>query len=411
MDGSTSAFQLTSGEARDDSPRWSPDGRALAFLSDRAERGTKALYRIAVDGGEAIPLVKRRKKGIENFECDGGPQSSYTIFAMEPDANDAPADGVLALAEPRGVGPGVHEPVCAVGLRHVPGTQQMVIGVAEGLTTRLEWLEPSTGVRETLHVFPEGDIGPFAVGMRDGVPVVAAVQSAGDKPPELYVGRPGRLLSVSDHHAALARYIFGTQEPFYWTAPDGLALDGLLIRPPDASAGPLPTVVLVHGGPYERWSNGFHLSPWDWAQWIALHGYAVLLPNCRGGMGHGHSFAALVRGDVGGADYGDIMAAVDVAITLGIADPEHLGIGGWSQGGFMTAWALTQTDRFKAGVMGAGVSDWGMLMMTSDLPSFEATLGGTRPWDGPGAAPFRSPFTDLLCKKRSDTTTHLAWQG
>src|SRR5579884_629005 len=88
------------------------------------------------------------------------------------------------------------------------------------------------------------------------------------------------------------------------------------------------------------------------------------------------------RGDVGGADYADVMSALDAAIERGIADPERLGIGGWSQGGFMTAWAVTQTRRFKAAIMGAGVSDWGMMAMTSDIPDFERELGGSVPWDG-----------------------------
>jgi dipeptidyl aminopeptidase/acylaminoacyl peptidase len=70
------------------------------------------------------------------------------------------------------------------------------------------------------------------------------------------------------------------------------------------------------------------------------------MPNPRGGLGHGETFAAAALGDVGGADFGDVMASVDAAVERGIADPDRLGIGGWSQGGFMTAWAVTQTDRF-----------------------------------------------------------------
>src|SRR5581483_7807843 len=130
---------------------------------------------------------------------------------------------------------------------------------------------------------------------------------------------------------------------------DGWQMDGILVRPPDAPTDrPLPAIVLVHGGPYGRWGHGFHLSWADWAQWLALAGYAVLMPNPRGGYGHGERFAGAARGDVGGADYADVMSALDAAIERGIADPERLGIGGWSQGGFMTAWAVTQTARFKA---------------------------------------------------------------
>lgn len=108
------------------------------------------------------------------------------------------------------------------------------------------------------------------------------------------------------------------------------------------------------------------------------------MPNYRGGFGHGEEFAASVRGDMGGAEWRDVLAAVDAAVERGIADPDRLGVGGWSQGGFLTAWAVTRTDRFKAGVMGAGVSDWGAMALMSDVPSFEATLAGDSPWDHPG---------------------------
>ncbi len=120
----------------------------------------------------------------------------------------------------------------------------------------------------------------------------------------------------------------------------------------------------------------------SWAQYLAAHGYAILMPNYRGGVGHGHRFAINARGNVGEGDFPDVLSGVDAAIERGIADPERLGIGGWSQGGFMTAWAVGHTTRFKAGVMGAGVSDWNMMTLTSDLPTFECVLGGSRPWDG-----------------------------
>jgi dipeptidyl aminopeptidase/acylaminoacyl peptidase len=110
----------------------------------------------------------------------------------------------------------------------------------------------------------------------------------------------------------------------------------------------------------------------------------VLLPNPRGGSGRGHDFADRVAGAVGMEDWGDIEAGIDHLVAEGIADPERLGIGGWSQGGFMTAWAVGQTRRFKLGIMGAGVSDWRMMVATSDLPHFEMMLGGSAGWEGVG---------------------------
>jgi dipeptidyl aminopeptidase/acylaminoacyl peptidase len=301
--------------------------------------------------------------------------------------------------------------MCATTLRTAPGQPRITIAIAKGLTTELVNLNTPTGLPTLFCAHPTGDLGVFSVAMppHATAPVVTVVRSAGGEPPELWTGAPDALHRVSDHHAALRDVQFGKQEPFFWTAPDGLALDGVLIRPPDAPEGPLPTVMLVHGGPYGRSPNGFHLRPLDWGQWLATHGYAVLMPNPRGGMGHGNAFATAARGAVGEGDFGDVMAMVDAAIARGIADPERLGIGGWSQGGFMTAWAVTQTNRFKAGVMGAGVSDWNMMTMTSDMPTFEAALGGDRPWDGPG--PHNAARLSPISYAKNATTPLLMLHG
>jgi dipeptidyl aminopeptidase/acylaminoacyl peptidase len=302
------------------------------------------------------------------------PQGSSTVYRV-------PADG---SAGPERIGPSGDDEHCVTGLLSVPGSDRVAITVAEGLTTLVEWLDPVSGERELLYAYPDGDVAAADVLVRDGHPLLAVVRSSGSEPPELFAGRPDDLRQASDHHAPLREFSFGTQQPFYWKAPDGLSLDGVLIRPTKAPDGPLPLVVLVHGGPYGRSANGWNLRPLGWAQWLAAHGYGVLLPNYRGGLGHGHRFATSARGNVGEGDFPDVMSAVDAAIERGIADPERLGIGGWSQGGFMTAWAVTQTDRFKAGVMGAGVSDWNMMTLTSDMPTFESVLGGSSPWDGVG---------------------------
>jgi dipeptidyl aminopeptidase/acylaminoacyl peptidase len=119
------------------------------------------------------------------------------------------------------------------------------------------------------------------------------------------------------------------------------------------------------------------------------------MPNYRGGLGHGHRFAATVSGEIGNADFRDVMAGVDAMIERGVADPDRLAIGGWSQGGFMTAWAVGQTDRFKAAVMGAGVCDWRLMVAESDMTEFELDLAGDAPWDGfgPHRADRQSPIS------------------
>jgi dipeptidyl aminopeptidase/acylaminoacyl peptidase len=201
------------------------------------------------------------------------------------------------------------------------------------------------------------------------------------------MGRVGEPLHrVTDTNPNLETLSFGAQERVIWTAPGGLEIEGLLILPPGATRadGPFPLMTLVHGGPYWRYADTLQVGPLRWGQWLATAGYAVLLPNPRGGSGRGHAFADTVAAAVGKEDWLDVLASVEYAVAEGIADPERLGIGGWSQGGFMTAWAVGQTTRFKVGLMGAGVSDWGMMTATGDLPAFERMLGGSAGWEGPG---------------------------
>lgn len=514
-DGAREARQFTSGETHDQHPRWSPDGAHLAFLSDRATRGTAQLYLIATDGGEALALTSiRNKKSVDDFAWSpGGGQIAFTSAdepteadeKQEQERDDARVYGekwpyarlrLLSLAtkeittlvagerhiadftwHPQGtelayvvqrtpdLEARAHEVVieriaiaggepqvvcrfpcaissltwsqdgstlfflasvakksqsstavyavpaqagepmpiacgqtnCAAEIRVLPQAPSLAVMIGEGLESRIALLDPGKAEAVTLlgKSNEERDVAYDSWDVRrsdDGTLTVAVVRSAGDQPWEVWAGQEQAeqaidqlaMQQLSAHQQPFAGIAFGKQEPFFWTASDGLNLDGILIRPAgEAGTSPLPMVVLVHGGPYGRWGQECHLHALDWGQWLSLAGYVVLMPNPRGGFGHGESFAATARGAVGQDDYQDVMAAIDAAIEQGIADPERLGIGGWSQGGFMAAWAVTQSTRFKAAVMGAGVSDWGMMVMTSDVPDFEQELGGSAPWDGP----------------------------
>ncbi len=129
------------------------------------------------------------------------------------------------------------------------------------------------------------------------------------------------------------------------------------------------------------------LAPHPSGQWLATAGYAVFLPNPRGGVGHGRDFAAMVARSVGGSEWTDIISGIDLLIAEGVADPDRLGIAGASHGGFMAAWAIGQTDRFKAAMMAAGVVDWGMLVASGDGGTLEAELSGSYGWEGTGPHP------------------------
>jgi dipeptidyl aminopeptidase/acylaminoacyl peptidase len=384
---------LDTGERHVRDLAWSPDSRQLALLcSPTPELESWAQSEIALlDVSSGLLTHLCASVGLMpssvNWSADGqrviylGSQrdsvSSSTAWAVDV------SDGSSVR-----IGPGPDDPVCVSGISPIIGSDQMLLSIADGLTTKLETVDPSTGLRQPLYELSDGDIHDAQSVHVDGANEfrLAINSSTGSTPSEVHVGVSDSLVCVSAHHEPLtaAGFAFGVQEPFYWTSSDGLELDGLLIRPSGSGDRPLPTIVHIHGGPYGRYTMGWNLRPGHWAQLMAAHGFAVLMPNYRGGQGHGDAFASWGDGYVGDMEFVDVMTAVDAAIERGISDPDRLGIGGWSQGGFLTAWGVTQTNRFRAGVMGAGVSDWGMMVMTSDIPTLESRLGGGRPWDGPG---------------------------
>src|SRR5439155_11487481 len=120
-----------------------------------------------------------------------------------------------------------------------------------------------------------------------------------------------------------------------------------------------------------------------WGQWLALSGFAVIMPNYRGGPGHGDAFEAY-RCEHGGklSAWIDTDSATDEVIARGIADQARVGIGGWSYGGFMGGWAITHTQRYRAAVLGAGLYSHTTFFMETDIPVTTAANVGSRPWDG-----------------------------
>lgn len=197
-----------------------------------------------------------------------------------------------------------------------------------------------------------------------------------------------------------AEWSLGETRTLRWTAPDGTAIQGLLSLPPRHQEGtPIPLVVLVHGGPAGLTPHVFSTHG-HWPRLLASRGVAVLMPNPRGSTSWGTTFTEANLGDMGGADFGDILAGVDELVAQGIADPERLGIAGWSYGGFMSAWAVTQTDRFKAAVMGAGLADWRSFHGATNIPTWDAIFYGTvgqpaDPYDVAGPYARFSPLTHI----------------
>jgi dipeptidyl aminopeptidase/acylaminoacyl peptidase len=322
------------------------------------------VWRVVLSGERVLALAERAP----------GSSAGTAVYALEPGA--APAE--LVSPPDR----------CIVEL--LPGPLAVL---HDGLDTVVAPLDPASGeLGDELRLEGELDAAAAAGG------VLAAVWRGPDAPAEVFAGPPGASFDLlTSFGEALAEVAVSPQERLAWGAPDGLPLDGVLLLPSGASRtdGPFPLVTQIHGGPYGRIGDSLQVDHTLAAQWIAGRGYAVFLPNPRGGSGHGPAFASAVAAGVGGAEWEDVESGIDHLVAAGVADPDRLAVMGWSQGGFLTAWGVGQTTRFRCGIMGAGVSDWGMMVAESDLPTFEAKLGGSTGWEGAGPHPHdrRSPIS------------------
>ncbi|WP_244997085.1 alpha/beta hydrolase family protein [Pseudomonas viridiflava] len=192
------------------------------------------------------------------------------------------------------------------------------------------------------------------------------------QPAEIWTLRAGKSAQRTDNNPQVASWAHGQVRELTWkSSRDGLPITGLLVSPPGWKAGtPLPTLVQIHGGPAAAWTSGWLGSWHDWAQLLSTHGYAVLLPNPRGSEGQGRVFAEMARHDWGGGDFQDVLDGVDMLEREGVIDPTRLAIGGWSYGGYLSAWAVTQSARFKTAIVGAGVIDIAAMALTTDVPDY-----------------------------------------
>jgi len=174
----------------------------------------------------------------------------------------------------------------------------------------------------------------------------------------------------------MASVKLGATEEISFDSKDGTRINGFAVKPPDYRPGRrYPTLLWIHGGPVSQYANSFSM-PW---QVFASHGYVVLGVNPRGSSGRGEKFATAIYADWGNKDAEDVLAAVDYAVAEGLADPDRLGIGGWSYGGMLTNYVIAKDTRFKSATSGASISNilagYGTDMYVRE---YEAELG--KPW-------------------------------
>ncbi|HEX4913756.1 MAG TPA: S9 family peptidase [Vicinamibacterales bacterium] len=206
---------------------------------------------------------------------------------------------------------------------------------------------------------------------RDGRTIIFTAD-APDSAMEVYVtdpsfASPRRLTNTNPQLAEIAQ---GQTEVITWKSSDGVEIEGVLLKPVGFEPNKrYPTLVVAHGGPAGAFINNFRLGGLEGGQVWAGKGWAVFYPNPRGSSNYGQKTLAANINDWGGGDYRDIMTGVDALIARGVADPDKLAHIGWSYGGYMTAWVITQTTRFKAAMVGAGLTNMWSMYGTNDIPS------------------------------------------
>jgi dipeptidyl aminopeptidase/acylaminoacyl peptidase len=273
-----------------------------------------------------------------------------------------------------------------------------------------------------LYLLPGDGGAPVAVGPADTMVDGAAVNATGthiaftsqapDQAPEAYVSRldtfaPVQVSRVQD----LPAVALGRTEAITWKAPDGREVEGLVTYPVAYQAGRrVPLLVIVHGGPTGVFVRSFVGGPSPYpVAGFATNGYAVLRVNPRGSSGYGAEFRHANYRDWGVGDYHDILSGVDALIARGVADADRLGIMGWSYGGYMTSWVITQTRRFKAASVGAGVTNLMSFTGTADIPGFIPDYFGGEFWEEGGLDRWRRH--SALFNVRGVTTPTLIQHG
>ncbi len=376
--------QLTSGRYNVDNFDISPDGKLVAF----GARPTPKVPDFFNSDLYLMDLEERKpKKIVERAGIDTDPHFSpdgkTILFSSTDGVKDwirnrdlctIPAAGgkVVNLTK------GFDEHASFV--RWSPDGRWVYFSGNEGVATHMYRVSSRGGKAKKMTT------GRFADGSFDVSPDgrrVAFKREDAEHPDELYVSSIGRfepkkLTAVND---VAQEYRIAKSEVITWKGADGWTIEGILTKPIGYETGRrYPLIVLVHGGPAGVFTNSFTVSAGRPVQLLAAEGYAVLMPNPRGSGGYGEKFRKANLRDWGGKDYQDIMAGVDYVIRIGVADPERMGIMGWSYGGFMTSWVITQTNRFKAARVGAGVTNLYSFYGQTDIPDFMETYFASLPW-------------------------------
>jgi dipeptidyl aminopeptidase/acylaminoacyl peptidase len=337
------------------SPRWSGDGRRIAYIggimSDETITGGD-VFVIDPAGGDPINLTPDLAASVQTITWNG---SARRLVVTE----FAAGDEVLAA-----------------------------IDVASKAQREL-WRAPEMIWANSVSDFTPGDAG---ISLSRNETMSAVIRQSYTSPPEVETGAPGHWHPITRVNAAV-HSLTGRATLVSWIS-DGAKVQGLLVEPRSIVPGrTYPLIVEVHGGPAYAHYPIFPASSESYDAALANQGYYVFKPNPRGSYGQGEAFARGNVKDFGYGDLRDILSGVDAVLKTVPIDAERVGLMGWSYGGYMTMWALTQTDRFRAAVAGAGVSDWLSYYGTNNINTWMIPYFGASVYDDPKVYERSSPMT------------------
>lgn len=390
--------RVTQGRFMVADPRWSPDGKNLSFVWNPTG---------FVDDGNLSDLAIVPAAGGDVRKVGAMPSNGY---AWSPDGK------WLAYA------------ATTDRAKHVEKQLLWIAPVAGGAPRSLTdafdedaYTPVFNTTSDTLHFFSQQgasvrvasvavtggpvQLGLDLVGEAMGAPLLAAngraayVATRWNQPAEVHVadGINATARMVSEVNATIAACTFGKVSTVRWKSDDGVTVEGVLVRPAGAAdKTALKTLVLLHGGPYQtRYGIGFQTM----AQFMAARGYQVFLPNFRSSGGYGTEFMIRKRADWGGQDWRDVESGVDYLIAQGLAIKDQLGVFGHSYGGYLSAWAITQTTRYDAAIVSAGAPNLASLWAQSDTHQYRAFEFNGKPWESFDQWRARSPIAHIAKAK------------
>ena len=326
---------ITAAGAVQAAPVWSPDGKTLAFTT---------LAQSHVPQADGMMEREQRSTHLTLYDvATGKPRDLYDAAQFDEDAN---------------------------GLSWSIGGDQLWF-TAQDRSWQSVWTVRVAQGRFTKTISRQM-VGGLSYS-KDGLSAAMTKQTAA-APNDIYFMRldaTGEHRKLTNLNPQLEQIALGETEVITWKSNDGQEVEGILLKPVGYQPGQkVPMLVEPHGGPTGAHNAGFKASNGSPGQYWAGRGWATFYPNPRGSTGYGEKF---MRGNImdwGGGDYRDIMTGVDAVIAKGIADPDKLAVAGWSYGGYMTSWVVSQTQRFKAARMGAGLSDLESMYGTTDIPGY-----------------------------------------